>query len=85
MVHIWDSETLLKLQEIGLGAFERGVGALAFSAVVSCAQSFQIPIYLFFEASRVSRTLGWPLTQYVDEGVFELLILLPLASTRQVS
>ncbi|KAM5184851.1 echinoderm microtubule-associated protein-like 3 isoform 4-T4 [Callospermophilus lateralis] len=32
VVHIWDSETLLKLQEIGLGAFERGVGALAFSA-----------------------------------------------------
>ncbi|XP_063084328.1 echinoderm microtubule-associated protein-like 3 isoform X2 [Cavia porcellus] len=31
VVHIWDSETLLKLQEIGLGAFERGVGALAFS------------------------------------------------------
>ncbi|XP_049748196.1 echinoderm microtubule-associated protein-like 3 isoform X2 [Elephas maximus indicus] len=33
VVHIWDSETLLKLQEIGLGAFERGVGALAFSVV----------------------------------------------------
>ncbi|KAL1787890.1 echinoderm microtubule-associated protein-like 3 isoform X2 [Sigmodon hispidus] len=33
VVHIWDSETLLKLQEIGLGAFERGVGALAFSTV----------------------------------------------------
>ncbi|XP_058518897.1 echinoderm microtubule-associated protein-like 3 isoform X6 [Ochotona princeps] len=32
VVHVWDSETLLKLQEIGLGAFERGVGALAFSA-----------------------------------------------------
>lgn len=32
VVHIWDSETLQKLQEIGLGAFERGVGALAFSA-----------------------------------------------------
>ncbi|XP_049635933.1 echinoderm microtubule-associated protein-like 3 [Suncus etruscus] len=31
VVHVWDSETLLKLQEIGLGAFERGVGALAFS------------------------------------------------------
>ncbi|XP_057362972.1 echinoderm microtubule-associated protein-like 3 isoform X2 [Manis pentadactyla] len=31
VVHIWNSETLLKLQEIGLGAFERGVGALAFS------------------------------------------------------
>lgn len=40
VVHIWDSETLLKLQEIGLGAFERGVGALAFSTVVSWAQSF---------------------------------------------
>lgn len=35
VVHVWDSETLLKLQEIGLGAFERGVGALAFSVVVS--------------------------------------------------
>uniref|UniRef100_G1NT57 EMAP like 3 n=1 Tax=Myotis lucifugus TaxID=59463 RepID=G1NT57_MYOLU len=33
VVHVWDSETLLKLQEIGLGAFERGVGALAFSVV----------------------------------------------------
>uniref|UniRef100_A0A8D0T0Z6 Echinoderm microtubule-associated protein-like 3 n=1 Tax=Sus scrofa TaxID=9823 RepID=A0A8D0T0Z6_PIG len=31
VVHVWDSETLQKLQEIGLGAFERGVGALAFS------------------------------------------------------
>lgn len=31
VVHVWDSESLLKLQEIGLGAFERGVGALAFS------------------------------------------------------
>ena len=39
MVHVWDSETLLKLQEIGLGAFERGVGALAFSVVVSWPQS----------------------------------------------
>lgn len=34
VVHVWDSETLLKLQEIGLGAFERGVGALAFSVAV---------------------------------------------------
>ncbi|XP_062454808.1 echinoderm microtubule-associated protein-like 3 isoform X3 [Rhea pennata] len=31
MVHIWDSATLLTLQQIGLGSFERGVGALAFS------------------------------------------------------
>uniref|UniRef100_A0A7N4V0B3 Echinoderm microtubule-associated protein-like 3 n=1 Tax=Sarcophilus harrisii TaxID=9305 RepID=A0A7N4V0B3_SARHA len=31
VVHIWDSEKLHKLQEIGLGVFERGVGALAFS------------------------------------------------------
>ncbi|XP_036620457.1 echinoderm microtubule-associated protein-like 3 isoform X2 [Trichosurus vulpecula] len=31
VVHIWDSEKLQKLQEIGLGVFERGVGALAFS------------------------------------------------------
>ncbi|XP_077180497.1 echinoderm microtubule-associated protein-like 3 isoform X2 [Paroedura picta] len=30
-VHIWDSSTLLPLQEIGLGSFERGVGSLAFS------------------------------------------------------
>ena len=35
MVHVWDSETLLKLQEIGLGAFDRGVGALALSVAVS--------------------------------------------------
>ncbi|KAL8184246.1 UNVERIFIED_CONTAM: Echinoderm microtubule-associated protein-like 3 [Gekko kuhli] len=32
-VHIWDSSTLLLLQEIGLGSFERGVGSLAFSTV----------------------------------------------------
>ncbi|XP_030073490.1 echinoderm microtubule-associated protein-like 3 isoform X2 [Microcaecilia unicolor] len=30
-VHIWDSSTLLTLQQIGLGCFERGVGSLAFS------------------------------------------------------
>ncbi|XP_074860895.1 echinoderm microtubule-associated protein-like 3 isoform X1 [Carettochelys insculpta] len=30
-VHIWDSATLLTLQQIGLGSFERGVGSLAFS------------------------------------------------------
>ncbi|TFJ97589.1 protein phosphatase 1 regulatory subunit 3F [Platysternon megacephalum] len=30
-VHIWDSSTLLTLQQIGLGSFERGVGSLAFS------------------------------------------------------
>ncbi|XP_052000848.1 echinoderm microtubule-associated protein-like 2 [Xyrauchen texanus] len=30
-VHIWDSKTLVTLQQIGLGTFERGVGALAFS------------------------------------------------------
>ncbi|XP_015278194.1 PREDICTED: echinoderm microtubule-associated protein-like 3 [Gekko japonicus] len=30
-VHIWDSSTLLPLQKIGLGSFERGVGSLAFS------------------------------------------------------
>ncbi|XP_069501290.1 echinoderm microtubule-associated protein-like 3 isoform X2 [Ambystoma mexicanum] len=30
-VHIWDSGTLLTLQQIGLGHFERGVGSLAFS------------------------------------------------------
>ncbi|KAJ1108721.1 hypothetical protein NDU88_006091 [Pleurodeles waltl] len=30
-VHIWDSSTLLTLQQIGLGHFERGVGSLAFS------------------------------------------------------
>ncbi|XP_074915445.1 echinoderm microtubule-associated protein-like 3 isoform X1 [Buteo buteo] len=31
IVHIWDSATLLTLQQIGLGSFERGVGSLAFS------------------------------------------------------
>lgn len=31
VVHIWDSATLLTLQQIGLGSFERGVGSLAFS------------------------------------------------------
>uniref|UniRef100_A0A8C1EDF1 EMAP like 3 n=1 Tax=Cyprinus carpio carpio TaxID=630221 RepID=A0A8C1EDF1_CYPCA len=31
-VHIWDSKTLVTLQQIGLGTFERGVGALAFSS-----------------------------------------------------
>ncbi|KAJ6657022.1 hypothetical protein lerEdw1_003023 [Lerista edwardsae] len=30
-VHIWHSSTLLTLQQIGLGSFERGVGSLAFS------------------------------------------------------
>uniref|UniRef100_A0A452H305 Uncharacterized protein n=1 Tax=Gopherus agassizii TaxID=38772 RepID=A0A452H305_9SAUR len=30
-VHIWDSSTLVTLQQIGLGSFERGVGSLAFS------------------------------------------------------
>ncbi|KAJ7307594.1 hypothetical protein JRQ81_009624, partial [Phrynocephalus forsythii] len=30
-VDIWDSTTLLPLQQIGLGSFERGVGSLAFS------------------------------------------------------
>uniref|UniRef100_A0A672R2I9 EMAP like 3 n=1 Tax=Sinocyclocheilus grahami TaxID=75366 RepID=A0A672R2I9_SINGR len=31
-VHIWDSKTLVTLQQVGLGTFERGVGALAFSS-----------------------------------------------------
>ncbi|KAM9251657.1 echinoderm microtubule-associated protein-like 3 [Cariama cristata] len=31
IVHIWDSATLLTLQQIGLGTFERGVGSIAFS------------------------------------------------------
>ncbi|XP_046762043.1 echinoderm microtubule-associated protein-like 3 isoform X2 [Gallus gallus] len=35
VVHIWDSATLLTLQQIGLGSFERGVGSLAFSCAVS--------------------------------------------------
>ncbi|KAK7176880.1 hypothetical protein R3I93_000965 [Phoxinus phoxinus] len=30
-VHIWDSNTLVTLQQIGLGTFERGVGSVAFS------------------------------------------------------
>ncbi|KAJ8348275.1 hypothetical protein SKAU_G00268640 [Synaphobranchus kaupii] len=30
-VHIWDSCTLVTLQQIGLGSFERGVGCVAFS------------------------------------------------------
>ncbi|KAF7207349.1 transcript variant X2 [Nothobranchius furzeri] len=30
-VHIWDSNTLVTLQQIGLGTFQRGVGSLAFS------------------------------------------------------
>lgn len=45
MVHVWDSETLLKLQEIGLGAFERGVGALAFSVAVSWPWRLEAPIF----------------------------------------
>uniref|UniRef100_A0A8C6PTF1 EMAP like 3 n=1 Tax=Nothobranchius furzeri TaxID=105023 RepID=A0A8C6PTF1_NOTFU len=34
-VHIWDSNTLVTLQQIGLGTFQRGVGSLAFSFAVS--------------------------------------------------
>ncbi|KAI1902632.1 hypothetical protein AGOR_G00017950 [Albula goreensis] len=30
-VHIWDSSTLVTLQQIGLGSFERGVSSVAFS------------------------------------------------------
>ncbi|XP_076829714.1 echinoderm microtubule-associated protein-like 3 isoform X2 [Brachyhypopomus gauderio] len=30
-VHIWDSNTLATMQQIGLGTFERGVGSVAFS------------------------------------------------------
>lgn len=30
-VHIWDSSTLVTLQQIGLGTFQRGVGLVAFS------------------------------------------------------
>ncbi|KAM6909073.1 echinoderm microtubule-associated protein-like 3 [Xenentodon cancila] len=30
-VHIWDSTTLVTLQQIGLGTFQRGVGSVAFS------------------------------------------------------
>ncbi|XP_031440747.1 echinoderm microtubule-associated protein-like 3 isoform X2 [Clupea harengus] len=31
LVHIWDSSTLVTLQTIGQGSFERGVGSVAFS------------------------------------------------------
>ncbi|XP_059574400.1 echinoderm microtubule-associated protein-like 3 [Alligator mississippiensis] len=31
LVHIWDSSSLLLLQQLGSGSFERGVGSLAFS------------------------------------------------------
>uniref|UniRef100_A0A3B3BG05 EMAP like 3 n=1 Tax=Oryzias melastigma TaxID=30732 RepID=A0A3B3BG05_ORYME len=34
-VHIWDSKTLVTLQQIGLGTFQRGVGSLAFSSADS--------------------------------------------------
>ncbi|XP_061619079.1 echinoderm microtubule-associated protein-like 3 isoform X2 [Phyllopteryx taeniolatus] len=36
-VHIWDSATLVTLQQIGLGTFQRGVGSVAFSTVDSGA------------------------------------------------
>ncbi|KAG7280437.1 hypothetical protein CRUP_028177 [Coryphaenoides rupestris] len=36
-VHIWDSTTLVTLQQIGLGTFERGVGSVAFSLADSGA------------------------------------------------
>ncbi|XP_061665004.1 echinoderm microtubule-associated protein-like 3 isoform X2 [Syngnathoides biaculeatus] len=36
-VHIWDSGTLVTLQHIGLGTFQRGVGSLAFSTMDSGA------------------------------------------------
>lgn len=39
-VHIWDSNTLVTLQQIGLGTFERGVGSVAFSNSVSIASHF---------------------------------------------
>uniref|UniRef100_A0A673XS09 EMAP like 3 n=1 Tax=Salmo trutta TaxID=8032 RepID=A0A673XS09_SALTR len=39
-VHIWDSSTLITLQQIGLGTFERGVGSVAFSFAVSDAGAF---------------------------------------------
>uniref|UniRef100_A0A671M1H7 Echinoderm microtubule-associated protein-like 3 n=1 Tax=Sinocyclocheilus anshuiensis TaxID=1608454 RepID=A0A671M1H7_9TELE len=39
-VHIWDSKTLVTLQQIGLGTFERGVGAVAFSSSVSIPSHF---------------------------------------------
>uniref|UniRef100_A0A8B9PPI9 HELP domain-containing protein n=1 Tax=Apteryx owenii TaxID=8824 RepID=A0A8B9PPI9_APTOW len=41
VVHIWDSSTLLTLQQIGLGSFERGVGSLIperFGAVRTIAE-----------------------------------------------
>nr|XP_057923889.1 echinoderm microtubule-associated protein-like 3 isoform X2 [Doryrhamphus excisus] len=34
-IHIWDSATLVTLQQIGLGAFQRGVGSVAFSTMDS--------------------------------------------------
>lgn len=58
MVHVWDSETLLKLQEIGLGAFKRGVGALAFSVVVSWPPS-SLSRSPFLHLTRKSQT-SWP-------------------------
>lgn len=39
-VHIWDSKTLVTLQQIGLGTFERGVGSVAFSNAVSIPSQF---------------------------------------------
>lgn len=39
-VHIWDSNTLVTLQQIGLGTFERGVGSVAFSNSVSIASHY---------------------------------------------
>lgn len=36
-VHIWDSTTLVTLQQIGLGTFQRGVGSVAFSSADSGA------------------------------------------------
>ncbi|XP_028284689.1 echinoderm microtubule-associated protein-like 3 isoform X2 [Parambassis ranga] len=36
-VHIWDSVTLVTLQQIGLGTFQRGVGSVAFSSADSGA------------------------------------------------
>uniref|UniRef100_A0A4W5JXK5 EMAP like 3 n=1 Tax=Hucho hucho TaxID=62062 RepID=A0A4W5JXK5_9TELE len=43
-VHIWDSSTLITLQQIGLGTFERGVGSVAFSFAVS----FTVILHLMF-------------------------------------
>ncbi|XP_054609155.1 echinoderm microtubule-associated protein-like 3 isoform X4 [Dunckerocampus dactyliophorus] len=34
-IHIWDSATLVTLQQIGLGTFQRGVGSVAFSTMDS--------------------------------------------------